>query len=130
MAVQQYYGTGRRKKSSARVNMRPGNGQITVNGKPLDEYFGRETARMVVRQPLELTDTTEKLDIKVSVFGGGSSGQAGAIRHAVARALTVFDPELRAELKPHGFLRRDPRMKERKKAGRPGARKRYQFSKR
>ncbi|AUB77825.1 MULTISPECIES: 30S ribosomal protein S9 [Spiribacter] len=130
MAVQQYYGTGRRKKSSARVNMRPGNGQITVNGKPLDEYFGRETARMVVRQPLELTDTTEKLDIKVSVFGGGSSGQAGAIRHGITRALIDYDEALKGGLRKAGYVTRDARMVERKKIGLHKARRATQFSKR
>ncbi|MEX0372850.1 30S ribosomal protein S9 [Spiribacter roseus] len=130
MAVQQYYGTGRRKKSSARVNMRPGNGQITVNGKPLDEYFGRETARMVVRQPLELTDMTEKLDIKVSVFGGGSSGQAGAIRHGITRALIDYDEALKGGLRKAGYVTRDARMVERKKIGLHKARRATQFSKR
>ena len=130
MAVEQYYGTGRRKKSSARVNMRPGNGTITVNGKPLDEYFGRETARMVVRQPLELTDTKEKLDIKVSVFGGGSSGQAGAIRHGITRALINYDEELKAGLRKAGYVTRDARMVERKKIGLHKARRATQFSKR
>ncbi|AGY90978.1 30S ribosomal protein S9 [Spiribacter curvatus] len=130
MAVEQYYGTGRRKKSSARVNMRPGNGTITVNGKPLDEYFGRETARMVVRQPLELTDTKEKVDIKVSVFGGGSSGQAGAIRHGITRALINYDEELKGGLRKAGYVTRDARMVERKKIGLHKARRATQFSKR
>lgn len=130
MAVEQYYGTGRRKKSSARVNMRPGNGTITVNGRPLDEYFGRETARMVVRQPLELTATKEKVDIKVSVFGGGSSGQAGAIRHGITRALINYDEELKSGLRKAGYVTRDARMVERKKIGLHKARRATQFSKR
>jgi small subunit ribosomal protein S9 len=130
MAVEQYYGTGRRKTSAARVNMRPGNGSITVNGKPLDEYFGRETARMVVRQPLELTETTNKLDIKVSVEGGGSSGQAGAIRHGITRALISYDEELKGSLRKAGYVTRDARMVERKKIGLHKARRATQFSKR
>ncbi len=130
MAVQQYYGTGRRKTSSARVNMRIGNGNIVVNGKPLDEYFGRETARMVVRQPLDLTDTTNKLDIKVSVVGGGSSGQAGAIRHGITRALIAYDEELKGSLRKAGYVTRDARMVERKKIGLHKARRATQFSKR
>ena len=130
MAAQQYYGTGRRKKSSARVNMRPGKGTITVNGRPLDEYFGRETARMVVRQPLELTDTKEKVDIKISVFGGGSSGQAGAIRHGITRALINYDEEFKPSLRKAGYVTRDARMVERKKIGLHKARRATQFSKR
>ncbi|MEX0374884.1 30S ribosomal protein S9 [Spiribacter pallidus] len=130
MAVEQYYGTGRRKTSAARVNMRPGSGNITVNGKPLDEYFGRETARMVVRQPLELTETSNKLDIKVSVEGGGSSGQAGAIRHGITRALINYDEELKGSLRKAGYVTRDARMVERKKIGLHKARRATQFSKR
>ncbi len=130
MAVEQYYGTGRRKTSAARVNMRPGNGNIIVNGKPLDEYFGRETARMVVRQPLELTETLGKLDIKVSVEGGGSSGQAGAIRHGITRALIAYDEELKSSLRKAGYVTRDARMVERKKIGLHKARRATQFSKR
>lgn len=130
MAVQQYYGTGRRKTSAARVNMRPGNGSIVVNSKPLDEYFGRETARMVVRQPLELTETVNKLDIKVSVEGGGSSGQAGAIRHGITRALIAYDEELKGSLRKAGYVTRDARMVERKKIGLHKARRATQFSKR
>ena len=130
MAVEQYYGTGRRKTSAARVNMRPGNGSIVVNGKPLDEYFGRETARMVVRQPLELTDTVNKLDIQVSVEGGGSSGQAGAIRHGITRALIAYDEELKGSLRKAGYVTRDARMVERKKIGLHKARRATQFSKR
>ncbi len=130
MAVQQYYGTGRRKTSAARVNMRVGSGNIIVNGKPLDEYFGRETARMVVRQPLELTETLNKVDIKVSVEGGGSSGQAGAIRHGITRALIAYDEELKGSLRKAGYVTRDARMVERKKIGLHKARRATQFSKR
>lgn len=130
MAVQQFYGTGRRKTSAARVHMRPGNGNIVVNGRPLDEYFGRETARMVVRQPLELTDTLDKVDIKVSVKGGGSSGQAGAIRHGITRALISYDEEMKPGLRKAGFVTRDARMVERKKIGLHKARRATQFSKR
>ncbi|MDR9432702.1 MAG: 30S ribosomal protein S9 [Spiribacter sp.] len=130
MAVEQYYGTGRRKTSAARVNMRPGNGNIVVNGKPLDEYFGRETARMVVRQPLELTETSNKLDIQVSVFGGGSSGQAGAIRHGITRALIAYDEDMKTSLRKAGYVTRDARMVERKKIGLHKARRATQFSKR
>ena len=130
MAVQQFYGTGRRKTSAARVHMRPGSGNIVVNGRPLDEYFGRETARMVVRQPLELTDTLDKVDIKVSVSGGGSSGQAGAIRHGITRALISYDEEMKGSLRKAGFVTRDARMVERKKIGLHKARRATQFSKR
>ena len=130
MAVEQYYGTGRRKTSSARVNMRPGSGNIIVNGKPLDEYFGRETARMVVRQPLELTETTDKVDIRVTVEGGGSSGQAGAIRHGITRALISYDEEFKSSLRKAGYVTRDARMVERKKIGLHKARRATQFSKR
>ena len=130
MAVEQYYGTGRRKTSAARVNMRAGSGNIVVNGKPLDEYFGRETARMVVRQPLELTDTTNKLDIHVSVEGGGSSGQAGAIRHGITRALIAYDEDMKGSLRKAGYVTRDARMVERKKIGLHKARRATQFSKR
>lgn len=130
MAVQQFYGTGRRKTSAARVHMRAGSGNIVVNGRPLDEYFGRETARMVVRQPLELTDTLDKLDIKVSVTGGGSSGQAGAIRHGITRALISYDEEMKGSLRKAGFVTRDARMVERKKIGLHKARRATQFSKR
>jgi len=130
MAVQQFYGTGRRKTSAARVHMRAGSGNIVVNGRPLDEYFGRETARMVVRQPLELTDTLDKVDIKVSVTGGGSSGQAGAIRHGITRALISYDEEMKGSLRKAGFVTRDARMVERKKIGLHKARRATQFSKR
>ena len=124
------YGTGRRKTAAARVFLASGNGQITVNAQPLDEFFGRETSRMVVRQPLEVADLTAKLDVKVSVRGGGSSGQAGAIRHGIARALVEYDETLRAPMRAAGFLTRDAREVERKKVGLRKARKRPQFSKR
>ena len=130
MATQQNYGTGRRKSAAARVFLRPGKGSIVVNGKPLDNFFSRETARMVVRQPLELTKMSDKFDILVTVDGGGPSGQAGAIRHGISRALQVYNAELRKRLKKAGLLTRDPRMKERKKYGQKGARARFQFSKR
>lgn len=126
----QYYGTGRRKTASARVFLRPGEGAINVNDQDLEEYFSRETLKMVVKQPLQLTETSEKFDILITVEGGGSSGQAGAIRHGISRALLEFNSELRDRLKSAGFLTRDPRKKERKKYGQPKARKRFQFSKR
>jgi small subunit ribosomal protein S9 len=128
--LEQYYGTGRRKTSTARVFLRPGSGAVRVNGRDLDGYFPSETLRMVVRQPLVLTETAEKFDVLVNVDGGGSAGQAGAVRHGISRALLVFDITLRERLKAAGFLTRDPRKKERKKYGQPGARKRFQFSKR
>ena len=124
------HSVGKRKTSVARVWMRPGNGNILVNRKPLDEYFGRETLKMVVRQPLELTDTMGRFDFLVNVRGGGSSGQAGAIKHGISKALLVADPVLRPQLKKAGLLRRDSRIKERKKYGQRGARARYQYSKR
>jgi len=130
MATQANYGTGRRKTSAARVYLSPGNGKITVNGRELDRFFGRETARMVVRQPLVLTDNLDKLDVQVSVAGGGNTGQAGAIRHGIARALLEFDESLRAPLRHAGLLTRDARMVERKKVGLHKARKRPQYSKR
>ncbi|WP_066015250.1 MULTISPECIES: 30S ribosomal protein S9 [Endozoicomonas] len=130
MSVTQYYGTGRRKSSTARVFLRAGSGSITVNGRTLDEYFGRETARMVVRQPLELTELTEKFDIKITVSGGGGSGQAGAIRHGITRALMQYDETLRSPLRKAGYVTRDAREVERKKVGLRKARKRPQFSKR
>ncbi|ELU05945.1 hypothetical protein CAPTEDRAFT_89538 [Capitella teleta] len=130
MSVTQYYGTGRRKSSTARVFLRSGTGSITVNGRTLDEYFGRETARMVVRQPLELTELTEKFDIKITVSGGGGSGQAGAIRHGITRALMQYDETLRSPLRKAGYVTRDAREVERKKVGLRKARKRPQFSKR
>ena len=130
MATEQYYGTGRRKSSTARVFMRSGRGAILVNGKPLDEFFGRETARMVVRQPLELTDRVETFDINVSVKGGGTTGQAGAIRLGITRALMDYDETLRQPLRKAGFVTRDAREVERKKVGLHKARKATQYSKR
>ena len=124
------YGTGRRKKSIARVYLVPGTGNITINKRSIDEYFGLETLKLIVRQPLELTDTTEKFDIVCTVAGGGVTGQAGAIRHGISRALLHADAEYRPVLKKAGFLTRDPRMKERKKYGLKGARRAPQFSKR
>ena len=124
------YGTGRRKSSVARVFIKRGTGKIVINGRPLEQYFHRETGRMIVMQPLQLTENTETFDIMVNVCGGGESGQAGAIRHGISRALLVFSPELRPVLKKAGFLTRDPRMKERKKYGLKAARRAPQFSKR
>lgn len=128
--TEQYYATGRRKTSSARVFLRRGTGKITVNQKPLDEYFGRETARMVVRQPLDVVDMKENFDFFITVTGGGSSGQAGAIRHGIARALKSYNEELRSPLRKAGFLTRDAREVERKKVGLHKARRATQFSKR
>ena len=125
-----FYGTGRRKKSVARVRVYPGTGKITINDRDIDDYFGLETLKLIVRQPLALTGTTEKFDIVVRVAGGGVTGQAGAIRHGLSRALLQFDENLRPALKKAGFLTRDPRMKERKKYGLKGARRAPQFSKR
>ena len=125
-----FYGTGRRKKSVARVRIYPGNGQITINGKDIDEYFGLETMKLIVNQPFTVTDTVGKFDIVANVKGGGFSGQAGAIRHGVARALLSADETYKPLLKKAGFLTRDPRMKERKKYGLKGARRAPQFSKR
>ena len=125
-----HYGTGRRKTSTARVFIKPGNGRILVNRRPLDEYFGRETARMVVRQPLRIAQAEERFDLAVTVRGGGGSGQAGAIRHGIARALVEYDESLRAGLREAGFLTRDARAVERKKVGLRKARKRPQYSKR
>ena len=130
MAENQYYGTGRRKSSTARVFVKPGKGNIVINKRSLEEYFGRPTARMVVRQPLELTETVEKFDIYVTVIGGGVSGQAGAIRHGITRALMQYDETLRGNLKAEGFLTRDAREVERKKVGLHKARRATQFSKR
>lgn len=130
MAEQKFYATGKRKTSIARVWMKPGTGEITVNKRPLDVFFGRETSKMVVRQPLELTDNMGKFDIYVNVSGGGVSGQAGAIKHGITKALLDVDPELRATLKKSGFITRDSRVKERKKYGRAAARRSFQFSKR
>ncbi len=125
-----FYGTGRRKSSTARVYIMPGTGAITVNRRSLDDYFGRETARMIVRQPLVSTDTVEKFDITVNVHGGGSNGQAGAIRHGITRALLAYDETLRSVLRKAGFVTRDAREVERKKYGLHKARKRSQYSKR
>jgi small subunit ribosomal protein S9 len=125
-----YYSTGRRKTSTARVFMRKGSGSITVNNRPLDQYFGRETSRMVVRQPLETTRMTDSFDIKVTVSGGGMTGQAGAIRHGITRALMVYDNELRPTLRRAGFVTRDARQVERKKVGLHKARRAPQYSKR
>ena len=125
-----FYGTGRRKKSVARVRVYPGTGKITINDRSIDDYFGLETLKLIVRQPLALTGTTEKFDIVCRVNGGGVTGQAGAIRHGVARALLLADENNRAALKAAGFLTRDPRMKERKKYGLKAARRAPQFSKR
>ena len=130
MAEQKYYATGKRKTSIARIWMKPGSGEITINKRTIDEFFGRETSKMVVRQPLELTDNMGKYDISVNVCGGGASGQAGAIKHGITRALLEINPELRAVLKKSGFITRDSRIKERKKYGRRGARRSFQFSKR
>ena len=126
----QYYGTGRRKTAAARVFLRPGAGEVKVNGRTLDHYFPNEVLKMVIKQPLLLTETAEQFDIHVTVEGGGSAGQAGAIRHGISRALLEFDSELRDRLKSAGLLTRDPRKKERKKYGQKGARARFQFSKR
>jgi len=126
----QYYGTGRRKTSVARVYLRPGTGKILVNRRDFDEYFPNRVLKMVIRQPLLLTETADKFDILVNVRGGGSTGQAGAIRHGIARALVEYNPELRPRLKASGLLTRDARKVERKKYGQPKARKRFQFSKR
>ncbi len=130
MAQVQYYGTGRRKHSIARVRLVPGEGRIIINKREIDNYFGLETLKLVVKQPLRLTDTTDKYDVLVIANGGGMSGQAGAIRHGIARALLKVDPEFRGSLKRAGFLTRDPRMKERKKYGLKAARRAPQFSKR
>ncbi len=126
----QYYGTGRRKKSVARVRLVPGNGNITINSRSIDEYFGLETLKVICKQPLTLTDTLQKFDVICKVVGGGFTGQAGAIRHGTARALLQADEELRPALKKAGYLTRDPRMKERKKYGLKKARRAPQFSKR
>ncbi|HEY6873304.1 MAG TPA: 30S ribosomal protein S9 [Geobacteraceae bacterium] len=130
MAAKSFYGTGKRKSSIARVWLKPGAGTITVNNKTLEDYFGRETSKMVVRQPLELTENVGKFDIYVTVQGGGDSGQAGAIKHGITKALLEYDTELRATLKKAGFITRDSRIKERKKYGKAAARRSFQFSKR
>jgi small subunit ribosomal protein S9 len=129
-AIQQNYGTGRRKTSTARVFLRPGKGDIVINKRSIEEYFGRETSRMIVRQPLELVEMTEKFDLFITVSGGGANGQAGAIRHGVTRALIEYDENLRKPLREAGFVTRDARMVERKKVGLRKARKKPQFSKR
>jgi len=126
----QYYGTGRRKTSTARVYLRPGAGNVVVNRKAFDAYFPNETLRMIIRQPLNLTETTGKFDVLANVAGGGPAGQAGAIRHGITRALLEYNADLRPTLKHAGLITRDPRIKERKKYGQKGARKRFQFSKR
>ncbi len=125
-----FYATGKRKNAIARTWITPGNGQISINGRPLEDYFRVYTAKTIISQPLMLTNNQEKFDIKVQVVGGGIMGQAGAIRHGITRALMEFDPDLRSALKKAGFVRRDPRQKERKKYGQKGARARFQFSKR
>ncbi len=130
MSTTANYGTGRRKTSAARVFLRPGNGSITVNKRPLDEFFGRKTARMIVRQPLELVNMTEQFDIQVTVSGGGTTGQAGAIRHGLTRALMDYDESLRPQLRAAGYVTRDAREVERKKVGLRKARRATQFSKR
>ena len=130
MAEIQYYGTGRRKTSTARVYLRPGAGEVQVNRKAFDRYFPNETLRMIIRQPLQLTETASKFDLIVNVTGGGPAGQAGAIRHGITRALLEYNADLRPTLKHAGLITRDPRIKERKKYGQKGARKRFQFSKR
>ena len=130
MADTQYYGTGRRKSSSARVFMKSGSGSITINKRPIDEFFGRETSRMIVRQPLDTVDMNDKFDINVTVSGGGASGQAGAIRLGIARALIKYDEGMRGDLKARGLLTRDARKVERKKVGLHKARRATQFSKR
>jgi small subunit ribosomal protein S9 len=130
MADIQYYGTGRRKTSTARVYLRPGSGEITVNRRTFGEYFPNEALQMIIRQPLSLTETLGKFDILVNVDGGGTAGQAGAVRHGITRALMEFNADLRPTLKKAGLVTRDPRQKERKKYGQKGARKRFQFSKR
>ncbi len=130
MADTKYYGTGRRKSSVARVYLVPGTGKITINKRDIDEFFGLDTLKLIVRQPLELTETTGKYDVLVNVNGGGFTGQAGAIRHGISRALLEVDADFRPALKKAGFLTRDPRMKERKKYGLKGARRAPQFSKR
>ncbi len=130
MEAEIFYATGRRKSSIAKTWLKSGNGNVIINGKPMDDYFTLETAKTVALQPLVLTNTRDSYDIKVRVLGGGTSGQAGAIRHGITRVLIQVNPDLRAQLKKAGFVRRDPRAKERKKYGQRGARARFQFSKR
>jgi small subunit ribosomal protein S9 len=128
--IEKFYGTGRRKTSVARVWIRPGPGRIVVNRRRFEDYFSRETLRMIIAQPLHLTNTLGQFDVSVRVGGGGPTGQAGAVRHGIARALVRFDDQLRLTLKKAGLLTRDPRMRERKKYGQPGARQKFQYSKR
>jgi small subunit ribosomal protein S9 len=130
MSEERYCATGRRKTSVARVWLMPGEGKVSINKRPIDDYLKRETAKMIIRQPLELTETLGKFDVYVNVRGGGISGQAGAIKHGISRALLAVNPDFRPLLKKSGFLTRDSRVKERKKYGQPGARKRFQYSKR
>ena len=130
MAEIQYYGTGRRKTSTARVYLRPGDGEVKINHRAFEVYFPNETLRMIIRQPLQLTETINKFNILINVNGGGPAGQAGAIRHGITRALMEYNADLRPALKQAGLVTRDPRIKERKKYGQKGARKRFQFSKR
>ena len=130
MAEELHHAVGKRKSAVARVWVKPGRGIITVNKKPIDEYIKRETDKLIIRQPLELTDTLDKYDISVTVRGGGISGQAGAIRHGISKALLEVDAEAKVKLRKEGLLTRDPRVKERKKYGQPGARRRFQYSKR
>jgi small subunit ribosomal protein S9 len=125
-----FYATGKRKNSIARVWLMPGSGKVTINEKSMDEYFGRDVLKMIIRQPFEVTGTVDKFDVLVSVLGGGNSGQAGAIRHGISKALLAVDAESRGKLRKEGLLTRDPRAKERKKYGQKGARARFQFSKR
>ena len=130
VALIEYYGTGKRKRAVARVLLRPGQGEIKINDRPMDAYFPSSTLRTVVRSPLLITETAERFNIRVNVLGGGMAGQAGAVRHGISRALLEYNTELRQKLKEAGFLTRDSRIKERKKYGQKGARKRFQFSKR
>jgi small subunit ribosomal protein S9 len=128
--VSRFYATGKRKNSIARVWLMPGSGKVTINDKSMDQYFGRDVLKMIIRQPFEITGTVDKFDVLVSVLGGGNSGQAGAIRHGISKALLAVDAESRGKLRKEGLLTRDPRAKERKKYGQKGARARFQFSKR
>jgi len=130
VTVSRYYATGKRKNSIARVWLMPGSGKVTINEKSMDQYFGRDVLKMIIRQPFEVTGTVDKFDVLVSVLGGGNSGQAGAIRHGISKALLAVDAESRGKLRKEGLLTRDPRAKERKKYGQKGARARFQFSKR
>jgi small subunit ribosomal protein S9 len=130
VSANQIYGTGRRKKSTARVWLSEGSGEITINGKPMEEFVSRADLRMIIKQPGEVTNTTKRFDVKATVSGGGESGQAGAIRHGISRALVVAEESWKTLLRKAGLLTRDPRMKERKKYGRKGARRRFQFTKR